>query len=99
MPVAGFGLTLLATLVLTKVTKVPSDFKGNARLLRPRHDVPRYAGHAGSIVLLLVYPASSPCSASRRLPCGPSSPSAHCCRSTGKAEPCNHFCCALRSAS
>ena len=26
MPVAGFGLTLLATLVLTKVTKVPSDF-------------------------------------------------------------------------
>ena len=28
MPVAGFGLTLLATLVLTKVTKVPSEFKG-----------------------------------------------------------------------
>lgn len=28
MPVAGFGLTLLATLVLTKVAKVPSDFKG-----------------------------------------------------------------------
>ena len=28
MPVAGFGLTLLTTLVLTKVAKVPSDFKG-----------------------------------------------------------------------
>lgn len=55
MPVAGFGLTLLATLVLTKVTKVPSDFKGMLASSGLGMTFPATLA-AGSIVLLLVYP-------------------------------------------
>lgn len=56
MPVAGFGLTLLATLVLTKVTKVPSDFKGMLASSGLGMTFPATLA-AGSIVLLLVYPS------------------------------------------
>lgn len=55
MPVAGFGLTLLATLVLTKVAKVPSDFKGMLASSGLGMTFPATLA-AGSIVLLLVYP-------------------------------------------
>lgn len=55
MPVAGFGLTLLTTLVLTKVAKVPSDFKGMLASSGLGMTFPATLA-AGSIVLLLVYP-------------------------------------------
>mgnify|MGYP002111477403 CR=1 FL=1 len=51
----NFGLTLLATLVLTKVTKVPSDFKGMLASSGLGMTFPATLA-AGSIVLLLVYP-------------------------------------------
>lgn len=55
MPVAGFRLTLLTTLVLTKVAKVPSDFKGMLASSGLGMTFPATLA-AGSIVLLLVYP-------------------------------------------
>ena len=51
----NFGLTLLATLVLTKVAKVPSDFKGMLASSGLGMTFPATLA-AGSIVLLLVYP-------------------------------------------